>query len=146
MSSKVGQSSVEDDPPPYTQFLSDLPKTFPIGGKEITPLVNVTDLQAHLKLLGAINRLKQRVQDQEEGVAATDSQLAWVAYITRAVYRFEEFMNAEWTDGVPCRSEDTMPPLDILMVWHTYLLASTQIYYIYTYSPFLTESKILLRG
>ena len=50
--------------PSYSEYPTELPTTFPIGEKNIQPLVNVTELQAHLRLLGAFERLNKNVVEQ----------------------------------------------------------------------------------
>ena len=102
----------------------ELPTTFPIGEHEVVPLVNVADLQAHLRLLGAFDRLKYTVQHPVGEIPANIQQEdLWVLFLHRAVHRFETFMSATWpTNVVVASTEATMPPLDVLMVWHTYLL------------------------
>jgi hypothetical protein len=111
-------------PPSYNEYPTELPATFPIGDHEVPPLVNVTDLQAHLRLLGAFDRLKYTVQQPAEGIpSGMQPEHLWVLFLNRAVYRFEAFMAAIWPNNVVIAStEATMPPLDVLMVWHTYLL------------------------
>jgi hypothetical protein len=111
-------------PPSYTEYPTELPATFPIGEHEVPPLVNVTDLQAHLRLLGAFDRLKYTVQHPEDGPPpGMQREHLWVLFLNRAVDRFEAFMSATWPNNVVVAStEATTPPLDVLMVWHTYLL------------------------
>ncbi|CCA72245.1 hypothetical protein PIIN_06179 [Serendipita indica DSM 11827] len=111
-----------DQPPVYNEYPTELPAGFPIGGKNTTPLVNVTELQAHLRLLGAFSKLKYDVQQQEEGVAATSKDTAWVVFVNRAVERFFKWASASWDHHVPGFDERLVPPLDVVMVWHTYLL------------------------
>ena len=113
-----------EGPPVYSEYPTELPETFPIGQNKVQPLVNVTELQAHLRLLGAIYKLKQEVQAQPDGVAATDCELAWVVYVNRAVRRFYKWTLSLWTLESPGLSEEVMPPLDVIMVWHSYLLVS----------------------
>jgi hypothetical protein len=111
-------------PPSHNEYPTELPATLPIGKHEVPPLVNVTDLQAHLRLLGAFDRLKYTVQHPAEGIpSGMQHEHLWVLFLNRAVYRFEAFMGAIWPMNVVIAStEVTMPPLDVLMVWHTYLL------------------------
>ena len=114
----------EQPPPAYTKYPTELPTTFPIGKHEVPPLVNVTDLQAHLRLLGAFDRLKYTVQHPDGGPpAGMQQEHLWILFLNRAVQRFEAFMSATWPSNlVVASTEATMPPLDVLMVWHTYLL------------------------
>lgn len=114
----------DEHPPPYAEHLTQVPTTFPIGigEKNVHPLVNVTELQAHLRILGAFDILKCKVQDQPrpEGMSKDD---VWALFVNRAVHRFYAYLQAPWPSGtIQGSSEATMPPLDVLMVWHSYLL------------------------
>jgi hypothetical protein len=109
-------------PPAYAQVPTTFPTTFPIGEKNVHPLVNITELQAHLRILGAFDILKWKVQDQPrpEGMSKDD---IWALFVNRAVHRFYAYLQAPWPSGtVQGSTEATMPPLDVLMVWHSYLL------------------------
>src|SRR5450631_2399074 len=108
-------------PPVYTEYPTELPESFPIGAHKTQPLVNVTELQGHLRLLGALHKLKTGVQGQEDGVAATDAALAWVVFVNRAVHRFYIWASSAWSQSSPGLSESVIPPLDVIMVWHSYL-------------------------
>ncbi|KIM19495.1 hypothetical protein M408DRAFT_50053, partial [Serendipita vermifera MAFF 305830] len=108
--------------PVHSEYPTELPETFPIGALRTRPLVNVAELQAHLKLLGAIHRLKQTVQAQENGIAAKNKDQAWVIFVNRAVHRFYLWAMSSWTRASPWLDETIIPPLDIIMVWHSYLL------------------------
>jgi len=114
-----------EGPPPYSEYPTELPDDFPIGRHTVQPLVNATELQAHLRLLGAIYRLKQDVQTQGDGIAVIDRDLAWVVYVNRAVRRFYQWTSCSWRPKCPGVSEEIAPPLDVMMVWHSYLLVST---------------------
>ncbi|KAG8785422.1 hypothetical protein FRC16_001948, partial [Serendipita sp. 398] len=118
-------SQVEDAaelPPPYSEYPTELPTHFPIASFKPAPLVSVTELLAHLRLLGAFHKLKQDVQSQAEGIATTNKELGWVVFVNRAVYRFFEWTAATWNKSSPALGEMYIPPLDVIMVWHTYLL------------------------
>ncbi len=86
------------------------------------PLVKIAELQAHLRILGAFDILKWKVQDQlrPEGMSKDD---IWVFFVNQAVHRFYAYLQAPWpSNTIQGSSEATMPPLDVLMVWHSYLL------------------------
>lgn len=123
-SSSAPPEGTEQLPPSYTEYPTELPTTFPIGKHEVPPLVNVTDLQAHLRLLGAFDRLKFIVEHPVDGLPpGIRREHLWLLFLNRAVHRFEIFMSATWSgDVVVASTEASMPPLDVLMVWHTYLL------------------------
>ncbi|KAG8807417.1 hypothetical protein FRC17_004469, partial [Serendipita sp. 399] len=84
-------------PPSYSQYPTELPNQFPIGHYKPPPVVNVTELQAHLRLLGAIHKLKEIVQSQQVGIALKNRDAAWVAFVNKAVYRFFVWTAAMWS-------------------------------------------------
>ena len=111
-----------EQPPSYSEYPTELPPTFPIGRKNVRPLVNVTELQAHLRLLGAFDSLKRSVVEQRlpEGL---NKEQAWVIFVNKAVHRFYTLLQTNWLDGcMVASSEATMPPLDVVLIWHSYLL------------------------
>ena len=119
-------NSTDQHLPTYDQHLTQVPTSFPIADKNVLPFVNITELQAHLRILGAFDILKWKVQDQPrpEGMSKDD---AWALFVHRAVYRFYAYLQAEWHGGaIQGSSEATMPPLDVLMVWHSYLLVGSR--------------------
>lgn len=116
-----------EGPPTYTEYPTELPDEFPIGRSNVPPLVNVTELEAHLRLLGAIHKLKADVQAQEEGVAATNKDKAWVVFVNKAVHRFYKWNSSSWSRQSLGLNETLIPPLDIIMVWHSYLLVRTYL-------------------
>ncbi|KIM24605.1 hypothetical protein M408DRAFT_26897 [Serendipita vermifera MAFF 305830] len=109
------QATYDSLPPHYTDDEA-IPLTFTIGTYASHPLVTITEVQAHLRLLGAFATLKAHVQ---RGVP--DPQHAWSVFVHKAVYRFDKFMSGAWRDFPPW-NEEIIPPLDVVMVWHTYLL------------------------
>ena len=122
-----------EQPPSYSEYPTELPTIFPIGKKNAQPLINVTELQPHLKLLGAFDRLKKSIVEQRlpEGL---DKEQAWAVFVNKAVHRFYTLLQAKWPDGcVVASSETTMPPLDVLLIWHSYLLVSGYISYCIVY-------------
>ncbi len=62
--------------PSYSEYPTELPRHFLSGRRTPQPLVNVTELQAHLKLLGAFDSLKRSVVEQRlpEGM---NKEQAW---------------------------------------------------------------------
>ncbi|KAG8809140.1 hypothetical protein FRC17_003598 [Serendipita sp. 399] len=53
----------------------------------------------------------------------TNKDSAWVVFVNKAVYRFFAWASATWNrTSSPALSETYIPPLDVIMVWHTYLL------------------------
>lgn len=128
---------LDDLPPHYTDF-SQLPPTFRVGSENVSPLVTITEAQAHLRLLAAFAKLKKDVRDahipskgsseDQDRLYPQDPDRAWVVFVNRAVFRFDKFMSGKWTADFPQWSEEAIPPLDVVMVWHTYLL-NPLVYY-----------------
>ncbi|KAG9012494.1 hypothetical protein FRB94_005811 [Tulasnella sp. JGI-2019a] len=99
-----------------------------------------SDLHAHLILLGAFHRLREEVRTQK---GRLDFDLtpdeAWTVFLERAVHRFQSWITQvignDGDDDITvdlstARSltADECPPIDVLMVWHTYML-SPRTYY-----------------
>ncbi|KAG2335695.1 hypothetical protein BDR05DRAFT_1006548 [Suillus weaverae] len=110
----------EPEPPQYT-----LPETFNIGRRSTQHLIHPDQLKAHLQLLAAFSHLKQRVVASESLIAGleSDSEKRWVWFVNLAVERFERWcLTIEQSDIV----EQRLPPIDVTMVWHAYLLNPRQ--------------------
>ena len=128
-------SHQDDLPPHYDDLSTQLPPTFHVANEDISPLVTITDVEAHLRLLSAFAKLNQDVQSacpssavsdrQNENMSEncpTDPNRAWVVFVNRAVHRFNLFMSGNSSGEAPVWSEAVIPPLDVIMVWHAYLL------------------------
>ncbi|KDQ63934.1 hypothetical protein JAAARDRAFT_51991 [Jaapia argillacea MUCL 33604] len=125
-------------PPVYGLSLSiptpsyPLPTTFTIGPNRLSePLVTPEQIKAHLKLLRAFGELKLDVERSswagEKG--GRGDTLGWAWFVDLAVHRFEK-----WITTLPVKRisdttifvESHIPPLDVLIVWHAYLLHPTK--------------------
>ncbi|KAJ8579442.1 hypothetical protein M405DRAFT_704972, partial [Rhizopogon salebrosus TDB-379] len=98
-----------------------LPETFTVGRHSTRHLVRPDQLSVHLQLLAAFNQLKQRVIASESLIAGleADSEKRWVWFVNLAVERFERWcLSLKPTDTI----EQHLPPIDVTMVWHAYLL------------------------
>ena len=112
------RSEVELEPPGYG---TTLPTSFRIGRSDTAPVVRVEEVQAHLKILGAFSRLKTRVSLAQETVSENrlEPDAAWTVFLCRAVHRFEKWIQSRpMSKPVPW----AVVPLDVLMVWHSYML------------------------
>ncbi|KAG9004277.1 hypothetical protein FRB94_002497 [Tulasnella sp. JGI-2019a] len=115
-----------------------LQTTYRIGTKHTPPLVLPSYLEAHLILLGAFHRLREGVRTQKGWVDVETPRLSpdelWAIFLERAVYRFEmwatkmmDALNTEEMDTGTAQADgrldpDRVPPLDVILVWHTYML------------------------
>ncbi|KAJ7063619.1 hypothetical protein C8F01DRAFT_1133725 [Mycena amicta] len=110
-------------PPEYT-----FPDTFNIGGKQTQrPFVNAAQLKDHLALLNAFAELKLKVEAlTPEGATAihlpSDKDRRWAYFVGLAVERFEQWCNALQPKDYEKGVATLLPPIDVLMVWHAYLL------------------------
>ncbi|KAF9461936.1 hypothetical protein BDZ94DRAFT_769324 [Collybia nuda] len=112
-------------PPPGYYF----PSHFQIGMWSTEALVNVSNVKSHLVLLHAFATLRLMVDSLEQSSMPVwldkmpeDKGKRWAWFIGRAVERFDRWCNAlEPVDGIK-RLEDVLPPLDVIMVWHSYML------------------------
>ncbi|KAG8754223.1 hypothetical protein FRC11_006772 [Ceratobasidium sp. 423] len=129
-------------PPPPTRVrapedsnFESKPPTLIINGKITGPfdLITVHEVKAHLVFLGAFTRLRAEVKSQKGVDVRGSTDELWATYLARAVDRF-----AAWVSkGLPADldasnarvlNEDEVPPLDVLMAWHAYLL-NPRVYY-----------------
>lgn len=118
-----GYSRHELVPPPAYELAVPLPKHVRVGPHTTPTLVSVEELVDHLKVLNAFSILKGSVLETNgAGASASgidlDNEAAWTLFVCRAVHRFERWVSC--TSEPP--KETTLPPLDVLMVWHTYML------------------------
>ena len=105
-----------------------VPNHFHVSNKFIYPLVQPSDLEAQLVLLGAFHRLREDVRTQKgkEDISLQPDE-RWAIFLERAVYRFECWALG-MIGGSPGEGDvrllllDERPPLDVMMVWHTYML------------------------
>lgn len=121
---------------PSRSINDKLPNHFKINGQYVRPQVMPSDLQAHLVLLGAFHRLREEVRTVKGAVTDISMQPdeRYAVFLQRAVYRFEQWAirmvggegHEEEEDTVPGITRplaaSEVPPLDVTMVWHTYML------------------------
>lgn len=95
-------------PPPVAQRNMTISKRVPS-----IEYVTAEDVKAHLCLLEAFHKLREAHHDK------------WPAYVERCVAKFHDWINklSALSDCDATRVLAANPPdLDVLMVWHTYLL------------------------
>ena len=130
----------------------DTPSTFRIGLHELhDPLVQIKHLRLHLRFLGALHDLRRRVESSNEGswpplIAELDGEHRWSWFVSLAVERrvlhiYELDARPTHMDRVtrfqrwvehlspPSRLNTlarfvrkNLPPLDVWMVLHAYML------------------------
>ncbi|KAG8895757.1 hypothetical protein FRB99_000362, partial [Tulasnella sp. 403] len=119
---------------PFPAIGVKVPSTFRVGEKYTTALVLPSEIQAHLLLLGAFHRLREEVRTQKgKWDVAMQPDEMWAVFLERAVYRFECWTTqllADAEDEGPERrlTPEECPPLDVMMVWHTYMLNPREYY------------------
>ncbi|KAH9930344.1 uncharacterized protein B0H18DRAFT_905631 [Fomitopsis serialis] len=121
---------------PSGRVSGSFPPAFPIGPNSLTnPLVSIKYVKAHLSLLGAFKTLGKRVETcplEDLPVLARcldytpQTPRRWAWFVCLAVERFRR-----WTKHVTANQDvdswvkAEAPPLDVLMVWHAYMLNPT---------------------
>ncbi|KAJ6555800.1 hypothetical protein B0H19DRAFT_1151153 [Mycena capillaripes] len=108
------------DAPPY-----NAPTAFTIGCHTTGPFVRTQQLKEHLALLHAFADLKTKVEALADGEIAqmpSDTERRWAWFVGLAVERFEKWCKALRRSDAEVEFETVLPPIDVLMVWHAYLL------------------------
>ncbi|EIN11322.1 hypothetical protein PUNSTDRAFT_50377 [Punctularia strigosozonata HHB-11173 SS5] len=113
------------DAPPSYHF----PTAFTIGSKKLdNPLVDVPELKVHLDLLGAFYVLKNAVSSgvderlPQPVRALAEPEQRWGWFVSLAVERFQRWLYDVKATPLDSWVEQEVPPLDVWMVWHAYLL------------------------
>ena len=104
------------------------------------------DTIAHLKLLKALGKLKRQVMEENPD---SDHIKIWKVYVTNAVRRFiifisslKKYLNSDVNNHVDENTifytsgnsqtttllDQLLPPLDVIMVWHSFLLSPRSFY------------------
>lgn len=102
-----------------------LPHAFRVGSKEVSPVVTIHELVHHLTFLACLHRLQQDVRECPTPEGAGDQlsgDVKWAAFCARAALRFEEWALRK---GRPPKTDLDGVDIDVLMVWHTYMLNPT---------------------
>ncbi|KAG8971556.1 hypothetical protein FRC05_010966 [Tulasnella sp. 425] len=109
-----------------------VPNHFKINDQYVKAQVTSSDLQAHLVLLGAFHRLREEVRTfKGNSDVSMEPDERWAVFLQRAVYRFEQWavrmiggegQEEVLGEGPKVLAPNEVPPLDVTMVWHTYML------------------------
>ncbi|KIM42769.1 hypothetical protein M413DRAFT_38911, partial [Hebeloma cylindrosporum] len=88
------------------------------------PLVRIVEVKGHLALLHAFSELKNQVNVLEVPVphVPADNERKWAWFVALAVERFDVWCQ-DLRPGDQSKSlKIVLPPIDVLMVWHAYML------------------------
>ncbi|KAF8816814.1 hypothetical protein BYT27DRAFT_7333232 [Phlegmacium glaucopus] len=101
------------------------PTQFKIGFEGTQePLVNISQVKGHLALLHAFAELKKQVEGLQEAIPhmPADLERRWAWFVALAVERFDIWCHKLQLPDAEKGLEVTLPPLDVMMVWHAYML------------------------
>ncbi|KAJ6589688.1 hypothetical protein B0H19DRAFT_1058674 [Mycena capillaripes] len=104
------------------------PKEFKLGSHTIQPFVTAAQIKDHLALLNEFAALKAKVQSAPTSGdrlpfpqnSLPEHRMAW--FVGLAVERFEKWCIALRPEHAARGLSVVLPPLDVLMVWHAYML------------------------
>ncbi|KAG6908090.1 hypothetical protein DXG01_006181 [Tephrocybe rancida] len=106
-----------------------LPHSFKIRKKRTdAPFVTSAQLKGHLALLDAFTQLRAKIEGHKVGNWSSDWHIPndkdrrWVWFVAFAVERFEVWAKSLTLEDASRPALEFLPPLDVLMVWHTYML------------------------
>lgn len=94
------------------------------------PTIPVDDVKLHIFLMMSISKLQESVEggpfavDGESGNLLLSQET--MTYIRNAVQRFRMWLG--YLTVSPSPEKEPIPPLDVLMIWHAYML-SPSVYY-----------------
>lgn len=151
----ISRPKPKDDTPPYAEHLTRfstqstgppsyaaapsisketlLPASFKIGKHHVAPFITVPEMKRHLRLLAAFDALRTRVRKTKESTGdVLDENTRWTVFSTRAEKRFEDWVEELFAlrddDSGPLTERDELPGLDVVMVWHAYMLNPRRYY------------------
>ncbi|KAI0051192.1 hypothetical protein FA95DRAFT_1628258 [Auriscalpium vulgare] len=116
---------------PTTISRNGSPDIFRIGRTKMqVPLVDVKHVKLHLNLLDAFSRLRQQIETGSsarlpEQALHLDAEKRWAWFVGLAVEsRFERWVKRISLARTDAKhfAHDAVPPLDVWMVWHSYML------------------------
>ncbi|KIJ93443.1 hypothetical protein K443DRAFT_135047 [Laccaria amethystina LaAM-08-1] len=133
---------METVPPPYTSTTTSgipsnasppsytFPTSFTIGGTRTDSLlVNIPQVQGHLALLHAFAQLRTEIEVLEVSLTDTmisdmpaDKEKRWAWFVALAVERFDRWCQNLKSEDAAKPISEILPPVDVLMVWHSYML------------------------
>ncbi|GBE89584.1 hypothetical protein SCP_1602470 [Sparassis crispa] len=125
-SATVAPSATNAPPTTTTRPTCVAPTAYRIGGVTLeAPRVELDHLRAHLALLRTFKSLRTLIEDAAElGLQGlrmgTTARWAW--FVGLAVERFQRWAAVVRHESLFTWVATDLPPIDVLMVWHAYLL------------------------
>ncbi|KAF8185116.1 hypothetical protein BJ912DRAFT_1060663 [Pholiota molesta] len=117
---RVDPQAQDELPPTYTP-----PTNFKIGIRTTAePLVSIQQIKGHLALLNAFSELRNSIEGAEISVprVANDKEGKWAWFVGLAVERFDRWCQELNLEDSLRDIDVIMPPIDVVMVWHSYML------------------------
>lgn len=122
MSSVIQQMPENGAQPQEDTLIQYDPKDNSQSTEATLRLPDIPELFTHLKLIDAIICLRNAIKIQAEA-HGKEADKAWEEFCAAAATRF-----LDWSENVDISGQTIpVPPLDILMIWHSYML-NTQDY------------------
>lgn len=122
MTSVIQQTPDDGTQPQEDTLIQDEPKDNSQSMEAALRLPGIPELLTHLKLIDAIICLRNAIKIQAEAYGI-EADKAWKEFCAAAAVKF-----LDWTENVDVSKQTIpVPPLDILMIWHSYML-NTQDY------------------
>ncbi|KAG6917585.1 hypothetical protein DXG01_001933 [Tephrocybe rancida] len=122
-------STQPPDLKPRYNYMAQPPTTFTIGRTRTEePLVNRDQIRGHLLLLHEFSALRTSIEkldvktEPEIKFLPKDKDRRWVWFVGLAVERFTIWCESLPPDCSEVPATTFFPPLDVLMVWHTFML------------------------
>jgi len=113
----ANNGDVSTAPPQYT-----FPESFNIGNVPTPPFVDSAQLKGHLALLHSFARLRSQMYELSASVVVEDKDRRWAWFVSLAVERFTTWCESLTVADTTLPAEEVFPPLDVIMVWHAYML------------------------
>lgn len=120
------QRTVVFQPVYHTIMIMDTAAVAPISN----PTIPVDNVKVHILLMMSISKLQESVEggplavDDESGNLLLRQET--IIFIQNAVHRFRMWL--DYLTVSPSPEKEPIPPLDVLMIWHAYML-SPSVYY-----------------
>ena len=91
------------------------------------PTIPIDDVKAHILLMMSINNLLESIEggpipfEPESRIPRPSQRM--LDYIRKSVHRFHAWIKYMATSQFPDEEPQAIPPLDVLMIWHAYMLS-----------------------